>query len=319
MIPTAGEWRELVELLRPGSFRPRNFDGFESMPAKDAADVIGAVHLEDMTRRVEAAQHNTTWKWMQAHHGYRAFLSSVQKQIERSVPNCSGESKTFDAQSWLAARYMEQMDRGRESIRLSAHYDSLRIRRDRAIAEALAGALGSDDWTARHKALCHALKHVRKAREAVAFMLPTNDDAELEELAWQIDEVALRDDSGRLFEIMARRQAREAHSLIAFTGRLEREEGRLRSEIQSAAAMKTLNGQIRWFLVSIFGQLRTCNCGTTTGLRRLVEMLDPESSVSDDTIRRIRTEAVKREARATADFAAWQAKEETRQEVRMTR
>lgn len=299
MIPTASDWQELADLLKPGTFRPQDpVNLFETMPTQDAGDEVAAFHLADIERRWDAAQCNKTWQWMWAHHGYRAFVTIVLKRRARNLSNRSDGSKPFEMRIWLAERYAKALDaqslyQPRRYVRLRSSYDPSGIRMDRTVATAMAGALGSDDWKARHKALCDALKHVRKARETVAFMLPAERDVKAAEA-----------------EADARIQwSNEERSADASTRNLEREERRLEREITAATAMKTRNGQIRWFLDSIFRELRTNNCGTTTGLRRLVEMLDPESSVSDDTIGRILAGARKREAKRDAEISAWLAKQ----------
>ena len=316
MIPTAGEWREIAQLLEPGSFYSHRVDGFDTMPAEAAADVMAAFHLESMERRWKEMQGNQAWNWMRAHHGYKAFWSSVHKKLDRMAQNASGNSNPVDSRTWYAARYMRQVEERRDMARLSAHFDPLSIRLDRAIANAMKTALSFDAWKLKHKALSRALKHVEKAREALASMLVSNEKAELGELALRQDAVAVRADLEHISEIMAQTSSRAERAISPVINRLEREVERLKHEIAHAEVLKTRNGQIREFLFSICYDLRVSNCGTTTGLRRLVEMLDPESSVSDDTIGRILTEARKREAKRDAALDAWIAKTEAKRVLR---
>lgn len=293
MTPTADEWEELATLLdlRKTSWEER--DIFSETPIKALADRLASVHLEDIARRKDAAGKNNAWQWMQAHHGYKAFRRSAWKQLERDRVKRGEAQQDSDGHAYLAAHYRERVEaftrHGKCLIAnhpsvLGRDWEPLDMRWAQSVASSAADATNLGNWVVRHKALCDARKYVRKAREAIARVLPPDTTNDVPHVA-----------SEHIQRVHP--SIRELRGGLGRDRDLEEVEKRLDDEIKDAATMKTRNGQIRWFLQSLHINLGTRLCGTTAGLRRLIELVDPESSVSDDTIGRIRKEALKREAR----------------------
>lgn len=292
MTPTADEWEELATLLNPRQSSWEERDIFRETPIEALADRLASAHLEDVAHRKDAAGKNSAWQWMQAHHGYKAFQRSAWKLLERDRIKRGEAEQDSDGNAYLAAHYRKRVaDHTRHGECLIVNHPSvlcrdwepLEMRWAYSVASSAAEATNLSNWAARHKALCDARKHVRKAREAIARVLPPGTP----------------NDAPHVASEHIRRVYPSIQRLRGGRGRdrdLEVVEKRLDDEIKDAATMKTRNGRIRWFLQSLHINLGTRLCGTTAGLRRLIELVDPESSVSDDTIGRIRKEAVEREA-----------------------
>lgn len=281
MIPTADKWLELAKLLRPGTFLWYDHPDFENMPAKEAAGILAAFHVSDHERRREAAKSHSAFQWMKAQGGYKAFVMKSEKQ-QVTKAHCELWA-TADPQACLAQCYAQwQLKKfQRDLIQLWAGWDSLAVRRDRVIAQAMAEAL-RDDWPERLRGLRAAQKAVQKAQEALAgLQSPEAIKAEA-----FLASVGAESADGKIDRLLKSKEQQLAHDIAA------------------TAKRKTKTGQAHIFLDSLLTGLRADDCGVPAGLRRLVEMMNPDSEVSEDTIRRViknaRRRAVRRMANRTA-------------------
>jgi len=274
--PTLSELEELIQLLEPGRLDANEIRLLQGLPIEEVAGRLASFHLEDQERRKSETLHNSAWQWIAAHSGYKAFVANASKKLLRGKPMHTDMHERRDPHAVLAAQYLKRLhryegrdDRFDDRFRLRDYLEPFGFIWVRAVTHALLETMGATPHM-RQKVFSTAIRHVEKAREAISVLLDS--------------------------DVVTR-------GAITIANGLDRSRRQLDQATARAARMKPRHGRARAFLETFIDKAGTNYCGSTAGLRRLVELVDPDSEISDDTIGRIVKKAREREERWSAYFA----------------
>jgi hypothetical protein len=277
--PTLSELQELAGILIPHPVERRRAESLGQLPKEEFAEQVALHYLEDAVRRMDELSRHRAWRWIKSHPSYMVFLeTALKKYRRRKHAHVDQEPTSADDYARVKAKYKHWAEH-RVSIALESIYgtgnflarwaEPIELRWALAVANALVASMYAISPRLLKKALQDARRHVRKAREAF----------------FVLDVVEAGGSNLRNIDSM-----------------LKQLDGSLKGEIEEEKGRALNNVRSRRFLEVFICELGTQICGTKAGLRRLAEIADPESTISDDTIHRIIKAEEKREKEREASL-----------------